>query len=373
MTAPTISKPAAPIGSDASEYPIIDCDIHPTADSRPIGKYIPAAFQEAIRQGLGGQPGQGYANPFGVQRRDAACDDPHQAASDLFDRYGIAYGVLQPPGISVSLSTNIDAGSAKAQAWNDWQTAEWLEADDRYLGSICVNMNDPIVAAREIRRAKAAHGRMVQVLACGESFDLYGHRRYYPVYEVCQELGLPFALHPGAEGALRSSTPVGRPSNYFEWHTGIPLTYQGHLISLVTEGTFELFPGLRFVMVEGGVGWLAHTMWRLDKNFKALRSLTPWLKKAPSEYIIEQVRLTTQPMEEPEKPEHLLSMLDMIHAEKTVCFASDFPHWDFDDPRRIFPKSLAPELKRRIFYDNAAELYQLPSLEETQARMAAKG
>ena len=353
--------------------PIIDCDIHPTAHSRPVGPYIPAAFQEAIRQGLGGQPGQGYANPFGVERRDASCDDPHQAASDLFDRYGIAYGVLQPPGISVSLSTNIDAGTAKAQAWNDWQIAEWLKADDRYLGSICVNMNDAPRAAQEIRRAKAAHKNMVQVLTCGESFDLYGHRRYFPVYEACAELNLPFALHPGAEGALCSSTPVGRPSNYFEWHTGIPLTFQAHLISMVSEGVFEAFPNLKLVLVEGGMAWLAHTMWRMDKNFKALRSLTPWLKRAPSETILNHVRITTQPMEEPKNSAHLLQMLDMIGAEKTVCFASDFPHWDFDDPRRVFPKAIDPALKRRIFYDNAAELYGLPTLEDTQTKMAAKG
>lgn len=358
---------------ELSNLPIIECDIHPTANSHPIGPYIRADYREAMREGLGSQPGQGYMNPFGVQRRDAACDDPHQTASDLFDRYGIAYGVLQPPGISVSLSTNIDAGTAKAQAWNDWQVAEWLEADDRFLGSICVNMNDPRAAVTEIRRANTSHRRMVQVLTCGESSDLYGHRRYFPVYEVCQELGLPFALHPGAEGALCSSTPVGRPSNYFEWHSGIPMTYQAHLISMVTEGVFEHFPGLRFVLVEAGLAWLAHTLWRLDKNFKALRSLTPWLKRAPSEYILGQVRLTTQPIEEPDNPQHLLQMLDMIHAQRTVCFASDFPHWDFDDPRRIFPKTMDATLKRRVFYENAAELYHLPSLEETQRRMAAKG
>ncbi len=364
----TVTKSPDPV----LEIPIIDCDIHPTADKIPVGPYIPAAYQEAMRQGLGGQPGQGYANPFGVQRRDAACDDPVQAASDLFDRYGIVNGVLQPPGISVSLTTNIDVGSAKARAWNDWQIAEWLSVDDRFLGSICVNMNDPVAAAAEIRRAKASHPRMAQIIVSGESFDLYGHRRYFPIYEVCAELNLPFALHPGAEGALSSSTPVGRPSNYFEWHSGIPITFQAHLISMVTEGVFEHFPNLKLVLVEGGIAWLAHTMWRLDKNFKALRSLTPWLKRTPSEYILDHVRLTTQPLEEPDDPRHLLQMFDMIHAERTVCFASDFPHWDFDDPRRVFPKSMDPVLRRRVFYDNAAELYGLPSLEETQRRMRSK-
>lgn len=354
------------------DIPIIDCDIHPSAGKRPIEPYIPAPFREAITQGLGNQPGTGYANPFGVNRRDAACDDPQQVAFDLFDRYQIAYGVLQPPGISVGLSVNIDVGSAKARAWNDWQIAEWLEADDRFLGSVCVNLNDPAEAAREIRRA-GAHQQMVQVIVSGESRDLYGHRRFFPVYEACQEMRLPFALHPGNEGALNSPTPVGRPSNYFEWHTAIPLTFQAHLISLVTEGVFETFPGLRLVLVEGGIAWLAHTMWRLDKNFKALRSITPWLKRAPSEYIVEHVRLTTQPLEEPENPEHLVQMFDMVRADRTVCFASDFPHWDFDDPRRALPRQMPDDLRRRIFYDNAAELYGLPSLEETQAKRAAKG
>ncbi|HVK02131.1 MAG TPA: amidohydrolase family protein [Armatimonadaceae bacterium] len=370
-TADDIARSGAVLPGDA--IPIIDCDVHPSAHSRPVEKYIPAEFREALRQGMGTQPGQGYQNPFGVQRRDAACDDPEQTGRDLLDRYGMAYGVLQPPGLSASLSVNIDAGSAKARAWNDWQAAEWMDEDDRYLGSICVNVNDPEEAAREVRRAKALHPRFAQVVVGGESCDLYGHRRYYPIYEACAEYGLPFALHPGTEGALRSSTPVGRPSGYFEWHTSIPLTFQAHVISMVTEGVFEKFPSLKLVLVEGGVAWLAHTMWRLDKNFKSLRSTTPWLKRTPSEYIVEHVRLTTQPLEEPQNPEHLLQVFDMISAERTVCFASDFPHWDFDDPRRVFPRQMDPDLRRRILYDNAAELYGLPSLEETRARMAAKG
>ena len=62
--------------NEIGDLPIIDCDIHPEAHLHPVGPYIPAAYQEAMRQGMGGQPGQGYSNPFGVQRRDAACDDP---------------------------------------------------------------------------------------------------------------------------------------------------------------------------------------------------------------------------------------------------------------------------------------------------------
>ncbi len=46
----------------------------------------------------------------------------------------------------------------------------------------------------------------------------------------------------------------------------------------------------------------------------------------------------------------------MLHAEKTVIFASDYPHWDFDNPLTAF--SFFPAaLKRRIFVDNVVEFY----------------
>lgn len=348
-----------------SELPFIDCDIHPYASNDyPLAPHIPESFRTAIAQGSVSQPGMGFQNPFGVNRRDASCGSPEDVIEQHFDRYGIAYGVLQPPGISISLASNIDAGCAMARAWNDWQIEHFLNRDPRFLGSICLNMNDPLQAAAEVRRA-GAHPQMVQVIVTGESALLYGHRFYHPVYEACQEMGVAFSLHPGAEGSRTPSTPVGMPSSYFEWHSTLPLTFMAHATSLISEGVFEKYPKLKVVLVEGGFGWLPHLMWRMDKNFKALRSTLPWLKRLPSEYVVEHIRVTTQPIEEPEKPEQLLQLFDMMHAEKTVCFASDFPHWDFDDPHRVFPTRMSDHLKERIFYRNASEVYGLPTLEET--------
>ena len=111
-------------------------------------------------------------------------------------------------------------------------------------------------------------------------------------------------------------------------------------------------------LIEGGFAWVPHVMWRLDKNWKALRSECPWLTRPPSEIIREHFRLSTQPIEEPDNDAHLLQLFAMMDAEHTLMFSSDYPHWDFDSPTQAFPR-LPPELKRRIFVENARELYGL--------------
>ena len=67
-------------------------------------------------------------------------------------------------------------------------------------------------------------------------------------------------------------------------------------------------------------------------------------------------RLSTQPIEETPQYEHLLQILEMMHADQTLLFSSDFPHWDNDDP--VVALRRVPEpLKSRIMFENAAELY----------------
>jgi predicted TIM-barrel fold metal-dependent hydrolase len=129
-------------------------------------------------------------------------------------------------------------------------------------------------------------------------------------------------------------------------------------VSLLTEGVFERFPESRVVLVEGGVAWLAPLMWRLDQEWKALRAEVPWMRRRPSDYLRDHVRLTSQPLERPDNDDDLLRILEMMDAEHVLMFSSDYPHWDFDSPRHAFP-TLPETLRRRIFEENARELYGL--------------
>ena len=136
--------------------------------------------------------------------------------------------------------------------------------------------------------------------------------------------------------------------------------------SALCEGVFEKFPHVKLVAVEGGYSWVPHLMWRLDKNWKGLRDTVPWLKKAPSEYLPDHARFTTQPMEEPPVKSDLLEVFRMMDAERTLMFSSDFPHWDAEDPRYAL-RSMPEQLKERILFRNAADTFRLPrELEVTE-------
>lgn len=347
---------------------LIDADVH-NALTQPADllPFLPAYWAEIVaRHGLL-VPGHSYFSPMGVFRHDAKTpgggvpgSDPAFLITDHLDRYGIDYGILTGSGVlGISIHPDPDLGNALASAYNEWLAHTWLAHSPRFRGSILINHSDPEAAVREIHKW-GEHPAMVQVIMASASNRLFGQRFFHPIYQACAEHGLPIAVHPGTEGrgTAYPATPAGHPTRYMEWHNILPTSYMAHVNSLVCEGVFEKFPALRFVAIEGGIAWLPHLMWRMDKNYKGLRSQTPWLKRLPSEYIREHIKVTTQPIEEPEDPRHLPQIFEMINAPSMIMFSSDYPHWDFDNPQMSLPP-LPKDLKERILWRNAADLYAL--------------
>lgn len=350
----------------ARDYLLVDTDIHPALDPASIQRYLPEPWRTQYVSGSRGPGLPGYFNPHGVRRRDVTLDDgtsvdgdPHRLSELFLDKYGIDYAVINNAGLSVALHANPAYAAALCSAANDVVIHEWLPTDSRLRASILVSPQDPDLAVQEIRR-HGEHPAVVQVLMPGSARIPYGQRLYHPIYAAAAEMGLPLSVHPGSEGAGVSAPPstAGYPSTYFEWHTGLVTTYISQLISLVTEGVFVKFPTLKFVLIEGGVSWLPPILWRLDKNWKALRRETPWLDRLPSEIVSEHVLLTTQPIEEPERPEHLRAILEMFDAAHMLMFSSDFPHWDGDTPDFV-GRHITPHLHPRVMGETAHELYRL--------------
>src|SRR6266545_4780256 len=212
---------------------------------------------------------------------------------------------------------------------------------------------------RHARSNVGGHPHFVQVMMDSGARAPYGQRQYYPIYEACAKYGYPLAIHPGTDGmGINVQPSPGYPTHYIEWHTCLSLGFQAHLVSFLTEGVFERFPGFRVVLVEGGVAWLPALLWRLDAEWKALRSEVPWVTKLPSAYLRDHVRLSSQPIERPADDRQPLASLEMLDAEHLLMFASDYPHWDFDSPTHAFPK-LPAALHERIFSTNARTFYRL--------------
>ncbi|HUX88087.1 MAG TPA: amidohydrolase family protein [Chloroflexota bacterium] len=364
-----VERTRADISASRPKLKLVDCDVHQgwrkVSDLFP---YLPAYWAKYVREGgFRGFPNAPYPKiANGGSRVDAIPSDGSPAGSDrelmrrqLLDEFGLDYAILTGVFYNLAFLPNPDFSVVLARAINDWVVDHWLSYDSRFKGSLTVPLQDPAAAVAEIDRL-GDHPGIVQIVISAGARQPYGQRYYHPIWEACERHNLAVGVHFGGIGQSlgNPSTSVGNPSFYIEWHTDMSQAFQAHMVSLVCEGVFEKYPNLKFVFIEGGVAWLPHVMWRLNKNYKWLRTEVPWLKRLPSEYIKEHFRFTTQPIEEPENPEHLLQIFSMIEADKMVMFASDYPHWDFDSPTEALPK-LPATMKQRIYADTAQELYGL--------------
>ncbi len=345
---------------------LIDADVHNyPANMQDLTPYLSQRWQAYVQQSGMGVPGASmYPKVFAAAaRRDAwppngnqPGSDPQFASVQLLDEWSIDAAILNPL-VAVSALHNRDLANVLMRAVNEWTANDWCAVDGRWRGSIAVNARDPEASAREIEHW-AKDERFVQVLLLVRSHAPYGQREFRPIFRAAAEAGLPVGIHFGGGGDV-PITACGWPSYYIEDHTAMSQAFETQLVSLVCEGVFSEMPELRVVLIEGGFAWLPALLWRLDKNWRGLRSEVPWLTESPGDIVRRQVRATTQPMEEPGNPEHLLQLLDMIGCDEFLLFSTDYPHWDFDAPNRALPKQIPDAIRRKIRADNAAQLYGL--------------
>lgn len=354
----------------AKRLGVVDCDVHPAFSSPDeLSKYLPQRWRDHMRNFALRTPSPFLGamiyprmTPGNGMRRDSWPPNGGPPASDLdflrtqlLDECSIEAGILQPLAAG-SVAMNQDFGAALCVAINDWQIDKFAGPEPRLRASICVPQEDPKAAIAEIE-ARATDRRFVQIAIPPRSIEPIGRRRYWPIFEVAEHYGLPIGLHTGAYGQ-RANTPSGWSSFYLEEHYAASNSLQTVATSMIFEGVFEQFPKLKIVLVEGGFSWLPSLMWRMDREFGRLADEVPHLKQKPSDYLRQNFWYTTQPIEEPEKNSHIDDIIRWIGKDK-LMFSTDYPHWDFDDPRYAFRSPLTPEERSAIFRDNAYALFRL--------------
>jgi uncharacterized protein len=363
------------------EISLVDCDVHPHFPEglKTLSTYVSSSWAKRLglnkeikgKQGLSNagafsMPVNGYYNSpdAGPQLEAQPADGsppsstPAMVAEQLLDRHGTSRAILLSGNMfGLGAVPNGEVAATLARATNDWLSDVWLGADERFRAAIVVAPQDPQAAAAEIRRMADRPGVAQVFIPVGH--QLLGEPFFHPIYDAATECGLPISVHPTGVESIYVNGPIAgtAPWYYLQFHTTLTLPQQANAVSLVAHGTFERYPDLRVVFTEVGIAWLLDTMWRMDKNWKGVRDEVPWVKRLPSEYMVEHFRFTTQPFPEPKRKEHLLELIEMIQGEQMLMFASDFPHWDGDDPKWTLDRAMPAELRRRVAYQNAVDLY----------------
>jgi predicted TIM-barrel fold metal-dependent hydrolase len=353
-----------PARSPRRPYRVIDSDVHHTLpDWETLQPYLQEPWRSKILQpnshvgGLGLGAGRNRLDSVGPDGGRPA-SDPAFTIQQLIVENHIDVAVLTGNVYGWNVHPNPEYANAVMTAFNDWTIDHWLAPHPQFRGSITVNSNDPEAAAAEIDRL-GERDDMVMAIIGGTSTAPYGQKFYHPIYEAAVRHGLPIGIHVSAAGTglAPAVSAVGTPRTFFEYHSGLPRIYITQLISLIAEGVFEKYPRLRWLFIEGGVAWLPHVMWRLDKEWRALRREVPWVKRPPSEVIREHCFFTTQPLEEPPDPRLLVQILEMIDGRNCLLYSSDYPHWDYDAVHVL--NALPADYQPNIFQRNAERLFGL--------------
>ncbi len=340
----------------------IDCDVHvPAPSMEQMRPYLPPVWQEiTASRGV-----RSFAESTLPIEAPIACR-PDWRDEDGRPRQDVEFlirTVLDQPGMAAAICNCLHPvaklfdphmAAAFATATNDYLADQFLSRDPRLYGSILISPLDPIKAGKEIAR-RSSDKKFVQAVMLATAELPYGNTVYDPIWQAAVEADLPVALHIGNSGKL-PQTASGWASYQFEDAVDQSLAFQGQLGSLVTHGVFERFPGLKIVLLESGVSWLASFGWRFGKFWRGSRVEVPWLDEAPMRVIERHVRLTLQPFDGPDDDATTGSIIDHLNANEMLLFATDYPHWHYDGDD-AFPKGIDGNLRRTIAVDNPRSLY----------------
>ena len=191
----------------------------------------------------------------------------------FMDELSIGGAVLYPTdALAVGRMVDLDQIAMATSAYNDWVHQEYLQKDGRLQAVALLPMQEPELAAEELRRAVEELGMCGGDAAChrpagtpGLEALLAGPRGGEPprVLPLRARRGIP---GPG----------VPRPEHLAAIHAmGHPFGIMISFMSMLFNGIFDKFPNVRYGYMEGGVAWFLMALERSEGSYGAFTPLDP--------------------------------------------------------------------------------------------------
>ena len=282
--------------------------------------------------------------------------------------------------------------SAIARSYNLSNLRLMEHYGDRIIGVALVQLQDVPAAIREMEWAQK-EGFCAVVLdkvypvqdhPYGES--LGSHKELWPFFARAEEMEMPIYLHNIQHGHRISNLPNFQKDGLYLF---APQEGQVSLVSLVTSGLLDDFPGLQVIFTEAGTGFIKPLVDRLDAAFNGppvdydgdadadvMRGVNAKLrrhrafygpevfleknKKPASHYFRNNFYFTIE-TEEAALPD----AIEFLGPERFL-FATDYPHDDpggsmkFRDVQLLsINQNISDETKELIRHGNAERLFKL--------------
>ena len=271
-----------------------------------------------------------------------------QRIADM-DATGIAKQLvfLSAPGVqvfdgstAVSLSTDL----------NDQLLQKIRQYPDRYAALAAIAPQAPNAAAAELQRSVKKLGFKGAVINSHTQGEYLDDAKYWEIFEAAEALDVPLYLHPNTPppAMIGPFLPRGLDGAIYGFavETGL------HLLRIVVAGVFDRFPRLKMVVGHLGEG-LPFWLFRIDFMHRAMVAAKRYpgvqpLKKKPSDYLKENVWVTTSGMQW--APAILFSQ--QVLGVDRVLYAMDYPY-------QFVPEEVKVTDELPISEDDRKKLYQL--------------
>jgi predicted TIM-barrel fold metal-dependent hydrolase len=301
---------------------------------------------------------------FDEMRRGAWDIDARVADMDLNGVYASVNFPSFLPGFAgqrLQLTTqDTELALATVRAWNDWHLEAWAGAHpDRIIPCQIPWLLDPELAAEEVRR-NAARG--FKAITFSEAPHMLGlptlHSGHWdPLMAACAETGTVVNLHIGSSGTSPATAPDAPPDT-------VGVLFFGYAMFAAIDWLYSMlpvrFPDLKLCMSEGGIGWVAGLMDRLDHMLGYHDMYGTWTGTDLTPAEVLQRNFWFCAVEDPSS----FVQRERIGVEN-ILLESDYPHCDSTWPntQEIVHREigmLPAEDIRRITWANAADLYRHP-------------